>query len=235
MLLLIASTTAPAGEDPSGREADQRALRAYAGLVGPWKGTGQPRRSSARGAWRESAEWVWALTPRSAALTMAVEGGKYVKSIALRPGRDAGRFVLDLVRPDGTEQRFVGRAGPREAAVFEPDGPTPTGAGIGRITLTPLHETRFLLLLEGRDGPEGPLVRLAEVGYTRQGVAFAAGDAYPVCIVTEGRGTIRVSHGGKEYWVCCTGCRELFEDDPEGIIAEFEARKRPSATEEKSP
>ncbi|MCB9949391.1 MAG: YHS domain-containing protein [Planctomycetaceae bacterium] len=31
---------------------------------------------------------------------------------------------------------------------------------------------------------------------------------------------------GKTYYVCCTGCKQAFEDDPEGIIAAAEERIR---------
>jgi YHS domain-containing protein len=67
--------------------------------------------------------------------------------------------------------------------------------------------------------------RLAEIGYTRLGVRFAAGDSFPECIVTGGRGTIAVSHAGMTYYVCCSGCKEAFDDDPAGILAEYRERK----------
>ncbi len=51
------------------------------------------------------------------------------------------------------------------------------------------------------------------------------GDSYPVCIVTEGRGTIPVTYGGKTYYVCCSGCKDLFEEEPEAILAEAAERK----------
>ena len=39
-----------------GRHADQEALKAYAPLVGSWRGVGQVERGGARGFWRESAD-----------------------------------------------------------------------------------------------------------------------------------------------------------------------------------
>ena len=56
--------------------------------------------------------------------------------------------------------------------------------------------------------------------------AFAAGESGPVCIVTEGRGTIQVSHKGKTYYVCCSGCKDLFTKDPEAILAEAAERAK---------
>ena len=59
----------------------------------------------------------------------------------------------------------------------------------------------------------GPVEQASEI-------QFAAGESYPPCIVTEGRGTIQVSYKGKSYWVCCSGCKDLFNDNPEAILAE---------------
>ena len=54
-------------------------------------------------------------------------------------------------------------------------------------------------------------------------------ESYPLCVVTEGRGTIQVSYKGKTYWVCCTGCRDLFKDHPERVLAEAAAREKAAA------
>ena len=98
-----------------------------------------------------------------------------------------------------------------------------------RVSITPLHDTRLLVLLEAEDPELHTFSRLGEVGYTREGVAFATGESYPLCVVTEGRGTIQVKYKGKTYWVCCTGCRDTFKDDPESVLAEAAARQKAKA------
>ena len=214
--LVIADSQAPRS-----RQSDQAALAAYGGLVGPWKGTGLPRRGSNQGAWTESGSWAWKLSADSASLALDVAKGKYLRSALLRPGDDPGSFRLDATLADGTAHSFFGRPAAADKPLVLID-PTPSADGPARITLTPLHENRFLLLLEARD--DASYRRLAEVGYTRQGVAFAAGESGPVCIVTGGRGTIQVSHAGKAYWVCCSGCKDLFHDDPAGVLADADRR-----------
>src|SRR5207302_10713275 len=77
-------------DSPPGRRADQEALKAYAPLVGAWRGTGQPQRGSIRGAWTEKVGWAWRLSTDRAALELMVERGKYLKSARLRPGPDPG-------------------------------------------------------------------------------------------------------------------------------------------------
>jgi hypothetical protein len=215
-----------AGPAP-GRRASQEALKAYGALVGPWKGVGQPVRSSNKGAWTEKAEWVWKLSATDAALELNVERGKFVKSVLLRTGREPATFLLEATLADGSLRTFVGKAGAGDRLVLAAE--STEGEGIRRITINPLHETRFLMLLESQEAGSPSFQRIAEVGYTRQGVAFAAGESYPLCIVTDGKGTIEVKHQGRSFWVCCSGCRELFEDDPAGVIAEAEARRKAKA------
>jgi hypothetical protein len=74
----------------------------------------------------------------------------------------------------------------------------------------------------GRDS----YARLAEVGSTRKGRSFAKAVASgPECVVTGGLGTIAVEYLGRTYYVCCTGCRDLFREDPERVLAEYRERK----------
>ncbi|HWE38205.1 MAG TPA: hypothetical protein VG406_16665 [Isosphaeraceae bacterium] len=197
-------------------------LRCFGALVGEWRGVGQPQRGSNKGAWTESGDWKWSLTKDSAALELTVAKGKFIKSALLKPDKEPGRFLLEATLADGSKRTFRGKAGERNVLTLTDENDNAEGPA--RIKLTPLHETRFLLLLEARDG-DG-YRRLAEVGYTRKGVAFAAGDAAPPCIVTDGKGTIPVKHKGTTYYVCCTGCKDLFEADPDAVIAEAEARRK---------
>jgi YHS domain-containing protein len=207
---------------PADRRADQEALKAYAPLVGSWRGAGLVRRGSAKGAWTERAAWTWDLRDRRAALKITVERGRHLKEGLLRPDTKPGEFTFEVTLADGSKRRFLGRAAERGVLVLNAE--TPPEEGLARVTLTPLHETRFLLLLEGASRQSQRLERLGEVGYTREGALFAAGDSYPECIVTGGRGTIRVEHKGQSYYVCCTGCKDLFDEDPEVVLAEYKAR-----------
>ncbi len=220
---LLGTAAAPDDAPSSGRLKAQAALKPYGTLVGDWKGTGQPKRGSSRGAWTETAGWAWSLSESDAALELKVDRGQFLKSARLRPDAKAGRFRLEATLADGTARTFTGEPGPRGALVLVADAP---GEGPRRVTITPLHEARSLILLEGRAAEGDPYARLAEVGYTRKGAAFAAGESYPLCIVTEGRGTTTVAYQGKTYYVCCSGCKDLFESDPAAILAEAAERDK---------
>ncbi len=217
-----------------GRRADQRALKEYAPLVGSWRGVGQVARGRAKGAWSESAAWAWKLTGDSAGLEITVKKGKYLKAGVLRPGKEPDTFVFKATLADGTSSTFAGAAvGDNKRLVLTADAKAPA-SGVRRVSFTPLHGTRLLVLLEAEDPETHIFSRLGEVGYSREGVAFAAVDSYPLCVVTEGRGTIKVSYKGKTYWVCCTGCRDLFNDDPESALATAAAREKEKATAKKN-
>jgi len=75
----------------------------------------------------------------------------------------------------------------------------------------------------------------ATLGYTRKGTVFAT-RSRPVneCVVTGGEGNQQVSYGGETYWVCCKGCLSMFEDNPEKVIAAYEARKAKERAKQQS-
>ena len=222
--LLVTAVLAVDDKPAARRRADQAALKSYGSLVGSWRGSGQPRRGQARGSWTESAQWAWKLTADSAALEVAVTKGKYLKSARLRPGTAPGTFTLEATLADGSSRSFHGRPDSRNRLVLAAD--TPEGESVRRITIQPLHDTRLVVLLEGRAPESQAFYTLGEVGYTREGIQFAAGESYPLCIVTEGRGTTQVTHKGKTYWVCCSGCKDLFLENPEAILAEAAERQK---------
>ncbi len=212
-----------ADQSSANRLKDQEALKEYGTLVGQWRGAGQPRRGSRIGAWRESASWAWELTESSAALAIEIEDGKWLRSGLLHPDFEKpSQFRLDAVFPDESIRSYVGSTDERGRLLLEASVDTQGMAEkVARITITPLHKTRVLILFEGRRPGSKIHHRLAEVGYTREGVTFAAGDGQPECIVTGGRGTIPVTFEGKTYYVCCTGCKDLFDEDPASILAEY--------------
>jgi YHS domain-containing protein len=218
--LVVVAAAVAGDEGAKSRREGQEALRAFGPLVGSWRGTGQLQRGKSAGAWTEAAEWAWKLTSDSAALEITVPKGKHLKSGLLKPGTSEGHYVLEATLADGSKRTFAGKLG----GVDKPLVLTSDAGGDGpkRVTLTIPNDLRFLLLFESKTGSS--FTRLGEVGFTRNGVAFAAGQGGPVCVVTGGRGTTQVSYQGKTYWVCCSGCKDLFNQDPAAILAEAAAR-----------
>lgn len=212
----------------SSTDAEKKALAEFNALVGGWRGVGQPRRGSRKGAWSEKADWVWDFKD-GPAIKYEVDGGKLVDSAVLTWDAAEGAYVLDVKLADEQNRRYKGKLNDDKltlTSATDDDGYT------HRVTITLLNEKRTLVLLEQRKEPQKFYSRVAEVGYTRKGTRLAtAGSGEPECVVTGGAGTMPVMHQGKTYYVCCSGCRQAFEDDPEGILEDYRKRLAERAKE----
>lgn len=203
------------------------ALDTFRPFIGQWRGVGQVRRGSASGAWQEQAEWRFDFSGEKPSIVLDITDGKHVKSLSV--AEKSGELVAHLKSPnEASTPLSVTQAGKK--TVFE----TANDASVGyRLTLTNLNEKRTLLLLETRPEGSSAYRRLGEVGYTREGTRLAtSGGSGPECIVTGGTGTIPVTHDGKTYYVCCTGCKQAFEADPEAILAAAAERNQKAARNE---
>ena len=204
------------------RLTSREALAKFNAMIGGWKGVGQVKRSSNQGAWRETSEFVWKIDKTSSAIEYRVKDGKHFKSALIGWDTKAERFTLVAELPDGKKRDYVGQ--------FEGDSlvveSKPDADGIvSRISIKQLNEIRLLVLVEQRRDGQSLYTRLGEVGYTREGEKLASSEQTgPICVVSGGAGTIKLSHKGETYFVCCTGCRDAFIDDPETFIAEYKAK-----------
>lgn len=200
--------------------AEQKAaLAEFNSLIGKWRGVGLPRRGSRAGAWTEKAEWVWRFGKNSAAVDYKVDKGKLLQSARVTYDPERKLFSLAGTFADKTLRAYTGRL-EKEKLIFE--SVADDDGYVHLLTIRRLNEKRSLVLYQKRRADSRFLSRVAEVGYTRAGTSLAVAGAGEIeCIVTGGKGTIPVTYQGKTYYVCCTGCRDAFNDDPEGILAEY--------------
>jgi len=241
-LLLLAAFPFISGADnaaekgPAKRETGP--LEALQDLVGGWKGVGQPERGSTRGAWTEQSDWRWDFTAEKPAILFTAPEGKHLVEGRITAG-EAGKFHLETKAAEGAKRTFTGTRDEEGTLIFSADKPpaaeNPAAAAAPeRVTLRLRAEgARLVVLLERRSGPD-QFARLAEIGYTRVGSNFGQGTGGPECVVTGGQGTMTVMYKGRTYYVCCTGCKDVFEADPEGTLADYEARKKKKLEEKKS-
>ena len=201
------------------RSDQQKSLAPFAELIGEWRGVGQPKRGSRKGAWFETSEWIWDFSTKQVAISGAISKGKLAKAIHVTAGEKKDQFLIELTTPDDKVTKFTAKT---KDKLIVGESAADDNGNVQRLTITKLNEKRMLLLLEKRKSAQSSYSRVAGVGYTRAGTSIAvAGNSGPVCVVTGGKGTIKVSHKGKTYYVCCTGCKSAFDDDPEGILAEY--------------
>jgi hypothetical protein len=211
----------------------KEALQPFNVLVGSWKGSGAPegtKEERAAGAWEERVTWEWKFGDQNAWLAVTFDKGKHFAKGELRytPEKDAKRprFTLTLAAPDKSTATFVGGLDEKGKVLTL----TRTGGPAGeeqRLVFSLLHHNRHLYRLESR--PARTTVafeRKWQVGATKEGVAFADVPKGPECIVSGGLGTMKVTYKGKDYYVCCSGCRDEFKANPEKYIKEAEAKAK---------
>jgi YHS domain-containing protein len=238
----------PDSSKPDSTIADRKALAAFQGFIGDWKGVGQPRRGSSQGSWSEESQWAWRFAGGHAEIVAKLDHDPYFGALRLQAGERPGQFRLfatskadqpnvktaaaDENSSATKEARYHGTLGDDGRLVLNIDG-DPVPARPARVTLRLVAGgDRLVALYEARNDER--FARLAEVGSTRKGSAFAVKRAGAhECIVTGGQGTIAVEYKGETYYVCCTGCRDLFKQDPEKILAEYRERKAKEALDAK--
>ncbi len=234
MPALSICATARADDEPT-MQADKQALAPLQPYVGQWRGVGLPKRGSNQGAWTERSAWSWRFRDGHAELVGELDGDKYFDRLEIRPGEKAGTFVVlaaaEQVSEEGAGSGVARYTGELADSVLKVAADKPGGKLPARITVRLVAGGDRMLVLYEKELGDGVFTRLAEVGSTREGSSFAkSATSGPECVVTGGLGTIAVEYEGKTYYVCCGGCRDLFNEDPAGVLAEFRERKAAERT-----
>lgn len=229
-VLCLILTCAPAIAAEGSAKAKLAPLQDF---IGEWKGVGQRERGKSEGGWIEKSSWAWKFADGEAA-TIAFKSGdaKYLTSGAITPAKNSGEFQLTISTPD--QPQGVKYTGKLDEGKLVLDVDEPVDGLPARISLRlTAAGKRLVALYEVKSTVSDRFVRLAEVGYTRVGSGFGQGSRGPECIVTGGYGSMEVTHAGKTYYVCCTGCKDYFDEDPQRAVDEYLARKEKEKAEKK--
>ena len=224
------------------RETVVAGLAPLSFLVGGWKGVAQPKRGSNSGAWSEKASGVWHFDQKIPCLLLQLEPGEKSSQLFFAAASETGRPILELRQSDHlpvalemTEPQISQKpesvAGnsatkndqPQDHWIFESTA-EPDKPGL-RLTVRKISDIRMTMLFEERSNAGAAFRRQYEIGMTREGERLAKGNTGErQCIVTGGLGTIAVNYAGKVYYVCCEGCKQAFEADPDGTITAYRER-----------
>ncbi len=211
--------TAWCGEPSSAKEA----LQALNDYIGGWKGNGFSEKNKSE-IWKESANWGWRFKGKDAWLTVDLENGKHFKKGEVRYLLDKGVYQLTLTDSAGKPLVFEGGVKNRRLTLVREDKEKQetqqlqmylAGGGVRFIyeyAIKPANRTLF--------------TKDFQVAMTREGETFGTSAKKPECVVTGGLGTMAVTHSGVTYYVCCSGCRDAFNENPEKILKEYRARKK---------
>jgi YHS domain len=205
------------------QNAAKEALQELQDFVGVWKGNSTSERDKTA-IWKESMNWSWRFKGIDSLLILDAKDSHFLKSGELRYLTDKKIYQLTLVDKDDKSLKFQGTVKKGYLTLERVDQNTKekqvlkwnTASAGDRLVAT------FSVMPQNRT----VLNQVWQIGMTREGVTLAAGKKRPECIVTGGLGTITVNYKGATYYVCCSGCRDAFNDDPQKYIKEYEAKKK---------
>lgn len=220
------SAASLADQPPGGNSNRTRVLKPFNSLIGEWRGVGQLKRGSSKGAWTEKTVCEWQFSDALASVVLKSTDSRQFEQLQLAWDQKKKQLVLTRNTKQGVHE-YRGPA-PRDwpraiqlVTVRNEDGV------VYRCTIQQLSEIRATLLFEKQTSPTGRFRREFGIGYTRAGAKLAqSGTGQRKCVVTGGLGTIPVSFQGKTYYVCCQGCVQAFNEAPEAILENYRASLR---------
>ena len=211
-------------------------------LLGEWRGITRKEQSLV------PMGFVWDLTtdPTQPALVMASGESPYFRDGRLTWLAREQVFEFRGINSEGQQRVFRGTfsQAPRQVAGDADDNPqmtfklslveTPADGTSGgwKLVFNQQENNRMLVELSRRRGT-GAFRLQDTIGCQRTGTSFALSDSdygEKTCVISQGLGTTAVSFQGKTYWVCCSGCKAAFEEEPAKWIARFEAIQAKKAT-----
>lgn len=203
-------------------------------LLGRWNGT----RRNKPGV--DQAEWAWDFQtdPAHPALAMQTTKSNWLKSARLTFDVAAQEYELNGEDTQGAHRRWRGTL---IEPVNEVLGDDDRLQRTYKLQLTEVGDTsdawqfvfnqqnndRYLWEISAKKG--GRFLRVETINTLREGASFAAKDndyGERTCIISQGLGVIQVQHAGRSYWVCCTGCKAAFEENPQKWLDRWEARQK---------
>ena len=225
LAVLVALASEPSRPNPTPREG----LQPLNCLIGSWTATGYPegvsKEERAAGTWTESVTWGWAFKEQDAWLTVRFVKSKHFDTGEVRFSTSpAAPFQLTITTAGKETQRYSGQLTDKTLIFTRTDGPPGEEQ---RLVFSLLHHNRHLYRVETRPaGSALPFGKKFQVGATKDGVPFADVPKGPECVVSGGLGTSKVTFQGKDYYVCCSGCRDEFKTNPEKYVKEWERKAK---------
>lgn len=229
LLACVAANPARADDDEE-KGAIPSAYGPFEHLVGGWKGQGIPSKNSLKG-WPEKQMWSWKFEKgRPVGMTLEIAGGKILTKAMLSKDEKAGQYRLEGADPAGKPVAFSGKLDEKTGVLSLNREMAPADAGLERLDLA-MNENkiRYSLYLFRQEPGAPQFAKVMESRMGKEGEAFAAGGAaadLPKCVVTGGAGSMSVSFDGKTYPICCSGCRDEFQENPKKYVEKFLARAR---------
>ena len=205
-----------------GNEAKE-ALQALQDFIGNWNGTGTTVNS--RDIWKEKAEWSWRFKGKDVWLSIDMPQSKHIVTAEIRYLPEKGKYQLTAIeKASKSKQVFEGELKKGKLIVERSDSEKKETHQIQMSTAG--GGIRFIFDYFTKPENRTLYNKKYYLALTKEGEAFGTSAKKNECVVTGGLGTMAVSHKGMTYYVCCSGCRDAFNENPEKILAEYAAKKK---------
>jgi YHS domain-containing protein len=222
LVLALGAPLADAGKKNKDKDVVKEALQEFNDYIGQWKGNGTVADDKFL-IWTENADWSWRFKGKDSWLELKVPDGRKIKSGELRYLPDDEVYQFTVVDKEGKKTVYKGTIKGTRLILEHLDPTTKEGR---RLEMYMAGDIRFIYVYKEKPATLTDYYPRVQVAYTRKGEDFGSKEKRPVCVVTGGLGTIQVSYEGKTYYVCCSGCRDAFNENPAKIIAEYEKKKK---------
>jgi hypothetical protein len=220
LVLLLAPAFAQDGKFKTSKAA----LQALQDYIGNWNGSGSPGKAGSKEIWKESIEWGWKFKGSDAWLVMTFKGDKKFKSGEIRYLMDKKVYQLTVLDKEDKELVFLGKL---EGEYFTLERVDPTTKETQQLKMNTAAEgARLVIDYSVKPANRTVFSKEMRVAATKEGLSLGVKEKKNECVVSGGLGTSTVTYKGQTYYVCCSGCREAFNEDPEKYIKEFEAKKK---------
>ncbi|QEL18495.1 YHS domain-containing protein [Limnoglobus roseus] len=210
-------------DDKANAAKAKKALQDVGEFIGQWNLDARPAKGSS---WKETATWGWKFKKDDSWIEIEVKDGKAFTKGELKYLVDKKLYELTTTDKDKKTQVYTGDF---KRGVLKLEGKDPKTGDAHRLTINTLSEgVRMAMNFEEQPGGKGLFTDVYKATGTKEGESFAGGTASkkPECVVTGGIGTMAVSYNGKTYYVCCSGCRDEFNDNPKKYVDAFEKKNK---------
>jgi hypothetical protein len=207
------------------KEAAKEALKNLQEFIGGWKGNGGPfkPRPASSELWSETIEWGWNFKGAEPSLTLKIEKGRHFKEGQLRYLAAKKLYELTLTDAKGGKRTFEGDYKDNYLTLERIDSDTKETQKV--VMNTAAEGVRFVYRYERKPEGRTSFIKDYQVAATKLGESLGKTEKKNECVVSGGVGTMAVTYKGETFYVCCSGCRDEFNANPEKYVKEFKAKK----------
>lgn len=222
--LVLAVQTTPAADK---EKVDYReALQPFNDFIGQWKGDGTEGKKN----FAEDIEWGWKFKGDEAWLIIKVSDGKLIKNGELRYVPDTKKFQLKMKDVNDKDIIFDGEYVAKSKRLVL-DREDKDAKEVQQIQMFNAGDGVFLNyeFRKKASGKPGTPPVVFSVKAKREGVDFGPGQKKNICVVSGGLGTAAVTYKGVTYYICCSGCRDAWNEsdaNKEKYIKDYEAKNK---------